>query len=113
MTKIPALRDAKAGILFFKALFSANSGKALFQVLQDIVDMFCPDGETDCVRFNSACKKFFFGKLRMRRGSRVNYQRFYIRHIGEQRKQRQALCEFFRFRRAAFDLSLIHIFMCS
>ena len=67
--------------------------KCLLQILDNVVNIFRSDGQTDRVRFDSLLQKLLRRKLGMRRGCRMNHKGFYIRHIGKQRKQLQMVDE--------------------
>ena len=66
--------------------------------------MFCTDRKTDCVRFDSLIKQFFFCQLRMCCCCRMDNKALNIRNICKQRKDLQVVDELVSFFLSAFDL---------
>jgi len=83
--------------LFYRLKCGVQGGNQIFRLLDSY-------GKTDRIRFDSLIEQFFFRELRMSRACRMDDQRFDIRHIGKQGKDRQMINEFLSGLGAAFDL---------
>ena len=78
--------------------------KALFQIGDDIVDMFRADRQADRIRFDPLIQQLFGRELGMGRGRGMDHERFHVGDIGEQGEDLQMIDEFVRFFLAALDL---------
>lgn len=59
---------------FCRRRLSGNSGESLFEIGDDIVNMFGADGKPDGCRLDPAGQEFFLTQLGMGRGSRMDDQ---------------------------------------
>lgn len=64
-------------------LFS-NCLKCFIKILNDIVNILCTNGKTNCIWFDTLIEKFFFCALAVCCCSRMDNKRFNIRYIGKQ-----------------------------
>lgn len=56
----------------------------MLQVSDDIVDVFCTDGQTYGAWCDAAFTQFLFIHLRMSGGCRMDNQRFYVCYVSQQ-----------------------------
>lgn len=77
--------------------------KAMFQIVNNIIDMLGTDGKTDGGRLDTACQQAFLIQLGMGGGCRMDHQRLHISHICEQGEQLQTLRKFL----CGIDITLI------
>ena len=85
-------------------MVSATGLKGLFQIREDIVDMFGTNGQTDGVGPNPLLAQCRFGELGMGRAGWMNHQGLHIRHVGQQGENLQMVDECLRLLGAAFDI---------
>ena len=78
--------------------------KAMFQIVNNIIDMLGTDGKTDGGRLDTACQQAFLIQLGMGGGCRMDHQRLHISHICKQGEQLQTLRKFLCGIDIAFDL---------
>ena len=57
--------------------------EGLIEVVKNVVDMLCADGQADCVGLNPLIKQFLSCELGMSCGRRVNNQRFHVGNVCE------------------------------
>ena len=64
-------------------LFS-NCLKCFVKILNDIVNILCTNGKTNCIWFDTLIEKFFFCALAVCCCCRMDNQRFYICNVSKQ-----------------------------
>ena len=79
-------------------------GKGLIQIRNDIINMLSADRQPDGVGLNAHIQQFFLRQLRMRGSCRMDHQRLYIRHVGQQREDLQMVDKFKGLLLATLDL---------
>ena len=75
--KIPLLKKQRDSC----RTFSLNRLETAFQILNDVINVLCSDGQTDGIAVNTLLVQFFFRQLRMGGGSRMDHQGLHIRYI--------------------------------
>ena len=58
--------------------------KTMLQISDDIVDVFCTDGQTYSAWCDTSFSQFLFIHLRMSGGCRMDNQRFYVCYVSQQ-----------------------------
>jgi|GEM_PF-5499460 hypothetical protein len=87
-----------------RAVQRAGLAQGLGNVFNNIIHVLNANGEPDRVGPDARFGKFCVGELRMRGRGGVDYQRFCIRHVGQQGEDLQPVDECPGLRRAALDL---------
>ena len=80
-----------------------DCGEALFQICDNVVDVFRADGEADGVGLDALIQQFLRAELGVGGGSRVDHQALDVRHVRQQGENFQMVDEFVGLRLAALD----------
>lgn len=78
--------------------------EGLIQVCNDIVDIFCTDGQSDGIRFDSLIVQLFPQSAGSELYLRVDYQRFHVCYVSQQREDLQSVNKVFRILFATLDV---------
>ena len=78
--------------------------EGLIQVCNDVVDIFCTDGQSDGIRFDSLIVQLFRSQLGVSCTCRVDYQRFHVCYVSQQREDLQSVDKVFRILFTALDV---------
>ena len=65
-------------------VFSLFTASAMFQIIDDVVNMLGTDGKTDGGRLDTACQQAFLIQLGVGGGCRMDHQGLHISHICQQ-----------------------------
>ena len=85
-------------------LHRLHSIETVFQIGNDVVNVFGADGKADGVLMDARRIKLLVGELRVGGGGGMDDERFYIRDVGEQREDFQTVDEAEGFFLAALDI---------
>ena len=67
--------------------------KAMIQICDNIINMLRANGQPDGVGLDAHIQQLLLRQLRMGGGGRMDHQRLYIRHIGQQGEDLQMIDE--------------------
>lgn len=77
----------------------------MLQVCENVIDVFRTDGQADGVGLDALIQQLFFRQLAVGGGCRMDYQAFYVRYIGKEGENLQAVDKLVGFLHAAFDFN--------